>query len=83
MTYRTGDSPNLDQYDIPPEKGRTIDEAIKILTAVRDKAGTYRYGEQEIKDATKLGIEALKEVRRHRRPTNLAVIGLLPGEMEE
>jgi len=59
----------------------TIDKAIKTLkeTPIQVVSGDdLEYGE-----ARQLSIEALKEVRRHRRPTNLAIIGLLPGETEE
>jgi len=66
-----------------PQGGKkmTIDEAIKELGETTSdwpegSKSSFYY-------AIQLGIEALKEVRRHRRPTNLAVIGLLPGEMEE
>jgi len=59
----------------------TIDKAIKTLkeTPIQVVSGS----KSSFYYAIQLGIEALKEVRRHRRPTNLAVIGLLPGEMEE
>jgi len=59
----------------------TIDEAIVILTAMRDK--THIYDEHEIKVAESLGIEALKVVQQSRTKYSRSAIYLLPGETEE
>ena len=59
----------------------TIDEAIKIITAMKDK--TLVYNEQDIKDAERLGIEALKQLKAARPEGYIPSWYLLPGETEE
>ena len=59
----------------------TIDEAIEVLTAMRDK--THIYSFKDIKEAEGLGIEALKFIQRLRSTGDLKPIELLPGETEK
>ena len=58
-----------------------IDEAIEILT--NSTSGNDPWLDPDLKEATKLGIEALKEVERLRSYKALHVLKLLPGETPE
>lgn len=58
-----------------------LDKAIELLShSVYGGTTTFN---QAFKEATKLGIEALKEVERLRSYKALHVVKLLPGETEE
>ena len=58
-----------------------IDEAIKILTD-QAKAG-YRYPREQRQAAIRLGIEALKRLKRNRNYRPFVDAGLLPGETKD
>ncbi len=56
----------------------TIDDAIKIL----DAKGVARllYGNQQVEEALKLGIEALQAIKQERKGNPSLNAELLPGE---
>jgi len=58
----------------------TMDEAIETLEA--HQAEHYRTEATDIHFALRLGIEAMKEIRRN-RPIFLTNVHLLPGETRE
>lgn len=58
----------------------TIDKAIKILQALHN--GGISPNDPNPKDAFKLGIEALEEVKYYRSNPISYVLKLLPGETE-
>ncbi len=59
----------------------TIDEAIEILESITPMKG--RHSILDIEYAIRLGIEALRRERIHRRPPYITPFGPLPGETEE
>jgi len=58
-----------------------LEKAIEILTTFTFASKTIP--RNDVNDAIKLGIEALKEVKRYRGHHVLSKIKLLPGEITE
>ncbi len=59
----------------------TIDEAIKVNESLLD--GTYYHRDEDMEDGLRLGIEALKAVRRYRQSGIPPSGWTLPGETKD
>ena len=58
----------------------TIDKAIEVLTDQANKG--FHFPDSERKEASRLGAESLKLIKRQRDGYEPSVIALMPGETE-